>query len=192
MISRLNIFKRFYLDVYRDLSLHRKLLCHPKLQRRMKSFTLIELIVTMIISSIGIGIMGSAYRIVNHQYSSYKKMNEGISHIKQLNALLHKDFDNAMQVNWRNGTLEILNEKDEKEIIYKFNHNTITRLQANVNDVFEIKIIGIKGMLMDQPLTGIIDELQIEVLVNGANQHFHFKKQYGADVMMAMKEVYGN
>ena len=155
--------------------------------KKIKAFTIIELVVVMILTAIIVGIVYSAYSIVGNQYSSYKKISVQNSRVALLSMLLSKDFTTAHYI--KNGNEELFfYDKEDNIIRYGFDENYITRSGNSITDTFPVNTLNIEMKFLNQEQiipNGLVDELYFESLIFKKQQLFHFKKQYGADVLMA-------
>lgn len=154
--------------------------------KRLKAFTLMELLVAMLISTIVVGISYQAYHIVYQQYMSYRKNNQLINNVFMLHTALQTDFMNAKFVNKKEDAV-VMKDKDGNKIIYFFDQNYILRNVNEMQDTFFVSAndMHLKFISEDQKATeGIIDEFYFTSLVAGEEEHFHFSKTYAADVLM--------
>ena len=153
--------------------------------RKIKAFTIIELVVVMILSGIIIGIVYSAYQIVNSQYGNYIKANKRITSEAVLTMLLNKDFASAHFIK-KEGERIFFFDAENKVNTYRFEDDFIIRNSNAVVDTFFIPTLNIEMLFLSQAqgsYNGMIDELYFEsAAVEG--QIFRFKKLYAADVLM--------
>ena len=153
-----------------------------------------ELLVAMIISGIVMSIASLVWNIVFKQYESYKKANENISNTLLLNTLLQNDFQKAQLITKINETEILFTDKTDHQdqtIIYRFEQNYILRNLNNIPDTFSLTTnnMQIKFQNKKQEMqNGLMDELQFESVILNEREQFHFKKQYGADILMKANE----
>ena len=153
--------------------------------RKIRAFTIIELVVVMILSSIIIGIIYSAYQIVNSQYGNYIKANKQITSEAVLTMLLNKDFAAAHFIK-KEGERIFFFDIENKVKSYHFGDDFIVRNSNAVVDTFFIRALNIETLFLNQSphfYNGLIDELYFESATFG-ERIFRFKKLYAADVLM--------
>lgn len=154
-------------------------------RQRIKAFTIMEVVVTMTIAAILMGITYTSYQIINKSYSSFNVKNNEMAALERLDELLKKDFNRA----------EII-EKDEKGIVvksrrdtiqYEFAPDFILRISA-ITDTFKIKNEGpstsFEGQLIDgQGLSeeeNRLDALSISLLFQNEKVLYHYHKVYSS------------
>ena len=154
--------------------------------RKIKAFTIIELVVVMILTSIIVGIVYSAYSIVGNQYTGYKKINTQNSRVALLSMLLNKDFSTSCFI--KSGEDKIFfYDKENNTITYEFWENCITRNSNAVTDTFFISSLNVEMKFLNQKQqfhNSLVDELNFETAIFEEQQLFHFKKKYAADILM--------
>lgn len=149
--------------------------------RQLKSFTLIEMILALIISSL---VIMSAYFsvlfIFKHYYllKSYQSKNHSILDFR--NAIL-TDFFYAEQIEVLQENLICSSKESSKKVEYKFSDNHVLRLFNSSTDTFKISILEKKLFYNDIPQNinnGIIDELILTIDQNGNRSEFFLEKKY--------------
>lgn len=93
--------------------------------KKLKAFTIIELIVTMIISGIVISMAFTIYFKTSTSFQRYVINAQSINDAMALHVLLRKEFENAENVQFRRGRLEI--HKGEHIIYYDFAEEYVIR-----------------------------------------------------------------
>lgn len=154
--------------------------------QKLRAFTLMELLVGMIISSIVIGFCYMSYSIIYKQYKSYKILKLEIVETIQLNSILNTDFINAETVLFDNDKL-ILNSANRSQLQYDFNDNYILRKDGEVTDTFKLSATEIlPGYLLEseQIPTSIVNNFSFDAKVLGEIEHFRFTKNYSAETMI--------
>jgi hypothetical protein len=157
---------------------------------KIKAYTILELIVVMIISTLVIAITYKAYDVVLWQYMQFKNNSDKISKLIILDVLLTRDFSESDYV--------ILREErgidcvyQEKQIGYYFLQEKIIREDQSSVDTFFIKIENIQykqNGISTSKLNMLVDEIRFENLDETVH-HFIYKKVYGADFLMRQEEL---
>lgn len=108
------------------------------MNRRVDSFTLVELIVVLMISSFLIVFMVSGWYFVNRFYQQMEKTNEQVRKLYQLDQQLRDDFDRALWVSERERGLFL--QLPKHAVLYKFYPMYIVRNQNVRVDTFLLEI----------------------------------------------------
>jgi len=154
-------------------------------RQRIKAFTIIEVVVTMTIAAILMGLTYTSYQIVNKSYRSFNVKNNEMAALERLDELLKKDFN-------RSGIIE----KDEKGIVikssrdtvqYEFTRDFILRISA-ITDTFKIKNEDLSTSFEDQLINGQglseeenrLDGLNISLLLQNEKIFYHYHKVYSS------------
>lgn len=154
--------------------------------KRLKAFTLIELLIAMVVGGIVIGGAFEVYLFSSRQFLKYKASNEEITRIVMLDGILHSDFFNSTSVVRKSDNCMEMKSSD-KVIDYRFERNFVLRSFIGVSDTFFLKVsvvqMQFKGKLQ---LEGerLIDELEIISKEGDEEKVFCFFKEYSADVLM--------
>jgi prepilin-type N-terminal cleavage/methylation domain-containing protein len=158
-----------------------------KASKKLPAFTIIELMVTMLISSIALGLIYTGYEIVSKQYKSYKISNEIIAEALYLNAIMNIDFANARDVKRNDEGFELIDYLN-RITIYELSEEYIVRKVSFSTDTFHIPVQQITYSMLGSEImdeeTILIDEVSFYVTVNKETHPFHYKKQYDAAFLM--------
>jgi prepilin-type N-terminal cleavage/methylation domain-containing protein len=163
------------------------------LNKRIRAFTLIELVVAMLISSIVVIVAFTGYEIIAGQYVDYRKKSNEITKSFLLNNLLAKDFLNSeLALINPNGDL-IFKFKATPEVDYQFRENYIIRVfTTTLQDTFFIPSQNIVKRFQGDSLTGnraLIDNLSFSAKVLDEKVYYQFAKEYGAGVLMEAENI---
>ena len=144
-----------------------------------------ELLVTMVISSIVISIAFVAYEIIYKQYYSYKNTNDKIRECLTLKTTLNNDFILSEKIIKSAKGLSMI-DRMGKILSYNLSKDYIIRELDEVRDTFFLPIenLQIKFQKHDQVENEYIDEFSFEALLFNEKEEFHFFKQYGCDRIM--------
>ena len=154
--------------------------------QKIRAFTLLELLIGMIISSIVIGFCYMSYSIIYKQYRSYKILKLEMVETIQFNSILNSDFIKAETVVFEGNKL-IFNSANRSALYYDFMDNFILRKDGEVTDTFKLSAINVlPGYLAKtvQSTTSIVNNFSFDAKVLGETEHFHFTKNYSAETMI--------
>ena len=149
-----------------------------EMKNRVNSFTIAELIVTMLVGSILLVILWSSYFIIKKYYNSGEKQNEEAVEIILFENQLRKDFDKASVVKYKNNKLELINISSKLE--YIFLEGKVIRKQLSRTDTILIKVKDINFDYIEGNffLQSIIKNMEISILRNESELRFFFLKEY--------------
>lgn len=155
--------------------------------KKLRAFTLMELLVGMVLSGIVVAACFTAYEVMAGRYGSYQRTNATIRDAAWLHGQLGKDFARAQLVT---GTSEQIRLAlpGQGSVQYVFSSSFVLRKDSLVTDTFHLPSTEV-SLLMDheavkneqQP----VDELVLRTVINGEPEQLHFMKYYPADVRMA-------
>lgn len=157
--------------------------------KRIAAFTLLELLIGMILSSIVIGFCYTGYSIIHKQYLNYNIIKKQNTAAIQLNSILNTDFINTGYVMYDTDKL-ILNSKNKVQLQYEFKENYILRGANGLTDTFMFSPVNISPEYLKEseslPIS-IINEFSFEAVILGELEHFHFIKEYSAETMIRLQ-----
>ena len=154
--------------------------------KKIRAFTLVELLVVMVISGIVIAITYQIYFIANKQFMQYKKGNEKVTQEVILRGLLNNDFfqsESVIRKSENNIEMQLADEK----INYEWRDEFIIRVTNASRDTFflPVSLVELKFRNSSQDISaGLIDALKIISENGDEEKYFCFFKEYSADVLM--------
>jgi prepilin-type N-terminal cleavage/methylation domain-containing protein len=155
------------------------------MNKKLKAFTLMELIVGLIISSVVIAMAATGFRIVQMQFVEYKKANTKVLQLSTLEFLLCKDAEECSR-------LEKLDDNSfaarfaSKEIIYKVADASILRTQGYLTDTFNIGLRKMEISFSNKPVLaekGLIDMVGLKMGTVEGPQSCYITKLYSAKTL---------
>lgn len=151
----------------------------------LKAFTLMELLVGMVISSIVIAFGYSTYAIIYKQYLSYKSVKTTVVETMQLHTTMSNDFNNAECITFGENKLKL--SGPDKLLMYNFIDSLVIRSEKEMSDTFQLAANDIQttsvfnhGINNDT----LINSLQFNISVFDNKEHFTFTKKYSAHILM--------
>jgi hypothetical protein len=153
--------------------------------RKIRSYTIMEMIVVMIISAIVVGTAYNTYRIVFQQYLTMRNTSEILRQMSLLDVLISRDVDNC---NYIRRTHEGFSCHYEiNEINYYLEKDLVLRAEGLVMDTFRISPLNIdmKYNNVDvMQVSSYVDRITFEHRYKDETISFAFQKKYGADFLM--------
>ncbi|HET6990659.1 MAG TPA: type II secretion system protein [Bacteroidia bacterium] len=107
--------------------------------KKLKAFTLLELLVGMILSGIVLTATFSAYRIITRQYETYCDKSETISELSFFVSQFQSDFSNATNIT-RISENEIQLQSGKRILDYKFSGKRVLRNDFSRTDTFNVSV----------------------------------------------------
>jgi prepilin-type N-terminal cleavage/methylation domain-containing protein len=157
-----------------------------RIKSRVPSFSLIEMLVVMVISSMMVGVIYFVYYTVNsYQVSLTRKYSE-VENVNSLYSLLTNDFDRSEYIEATTvNELTCHVQYSGTKVSYSFFSNYILRKQESRVDSLACPSNSV-AFLFQQKNTesGLIDELKIETLFFGGMTKLVFFKQYDAAILI--------
>lgn len=155
---------------------------------KLKAYTVVEMLVVMIVSTICISITFTSYKIFSNQYYLYKITSDTVASYHTCDKLMTMDFSQALKVE---RTIKgLLIYKKDKKVEYEFSEKGIIRNDLLI-DTFPVYPLSTEMFLggKSQYLPGgLIDEFYFECQFREQNLFFHYQKNYGADVWIRLEE----
>ena len=153
---------------------------------KLKSFTLIEMVVALALSAIVVGIVYLIYTIVGGQFKQQKEQNKLVYDHYLLHSLLTHDLDNSESIHMNSPGMIQLQMTDQR-IAYAFDEGFITRQTALASDTFLISMHSVDVKKIDHQL---ISSLYLETTFMGESMRFFYKKNYAANTLMKLENEY--
>lgn len=156
---------------------------------KLKSFTIVEAIVVLILSALVISISYTAISIISERIHKFKEFIQESEAITSAEKVLINDITTAKYiVRSPEGFKCIYNEHIVK---YDFSSNNIIRT-GSVSDVFNLEVEGFntfyKGLENFVP-GSILDQVSINIIIDNSPFELVFVKQYGSDILMNEKLI---
>lgn len=143
-----------------------------------------ELMVTMALSVIIIGITYTSYQIISHSYQSFTLKNDQATQLLSLQHLLEKDFAGATEV--MDDSAKIILQVGDRRISYEVDTGFIVRIGAGV-DTFKFKTKNLilspcnnSGHLSEK----LIEGLSFTLIHNHYSLPFDFHKTYSSEELL--------
>ncbi len=160
------------------------------MNRKLPAFTLIELAIAMLISSIVISITYTVYTLVQRSYAEFQKKNQDLAYLIRIDQLLKKDFRQADFIYIEGRHLKCT-KRDIFIADYECNPHYLVRKSlgldtfkveiGNYTCFFEKKRIDPASFLENTPLEmRRIDELILILTYHQDSIPYHYYKQYSS------------
>jgi prepilin-type N-terminal cleavage/methylation domain-containing protein len=162
------------------------------MHKRLKAFTLLELLVAMAITGIVISISGLVYNMTGRQFSSYRETSRHISSVFALNSRIAADFNDASSIERDEAGLRIERMK-KSPVQYNFTTKAVLRTEVGRTDTLHIKTEHVQFKFRSEPQEkGLVDELSFKAVVMEEQESLHFIRQYGICTELNKEETHGH
>jgi hypothetical protein len=159
--------------------------------KRLRSYTVIEMLVVMMISTMSIVITYTCYTIFSNHYLSYKKRSDELATHVVFDRLFAKDISTAKAVQKTAEGVACISKKER--IQYEFYEDYILR-RGTMPDTFKIRSssqVSLKKQGKEEYIPGeLVDEIIMGIIYKEEKLYFYYKKNYGADVLMSREELH--
>jgi prepilin-type N-terminal cleavage/methylation domain-containing protein len=151
--------------------------------KKIKAFTLLELLVGMILSGIVLTATFSAYRIVTSQYQSYRKKSETLSAFSFFISQFQADFSNATAIIHISENEIQLNSK-KKILDYHFSEKYVLRNDLLRTDTFPVTVTEMETFRESEkiiPENEEADEIHLQMDFGGKKLEKIYQKSPSAE-----------
>jgi prepilin-type N-terminal cleavage/methylation domain-containing protein len=153
---------------------------------KCKAFTILEVVVTMLIAAILVGITYSAYRIVSKSYFAYLEKNRSLYNLTSLDRLIKRDFRRSVKINTISDGLQFSCLTDT--VFYGFKPSYVTRTQG-ITDTFRINISELRIKFLQTDITPSaellpVDELSFLLQEKQDTIAYHYFKLYSSEELV--------
>ena len=154
--------------------------------KRLKAFTILEVMVTMVISTIVIGGGFSAYEMSVKQYKLYEHISSVMNEVSSFHSVFERDIADSKTVLARDRIIECIQKG--KTVWYEFRGDYILRNLTSTRDTFHVEndslLLSFKNR-EQASIGGLVDRVKIRINLKGEKQVIIITKLYGADCIMA-------
>jgi Tfp pilus assembly protein PilE len=150
--------------------------------KRLKSFTLVEMIVVMLLTAVVVGMAYEVFQVVSKSYNSFSVKSERINDVERLEHWLSRDFLRAEAISASGHELCMLMGKDT--VYYRFADSMITRQGRRV-DAIRVSNEGFVTAFLGKPLeyekrSLPADQLNFKIILEKQEIPESFYKLYSA------------
>ncbi len=154
--------------------------------KQLKAFTLLELLIVMLLSSLVLAVAYLALQLVNAQYLHFSRNTEETVALSVLRTQLAKDLERTSIV-WRRGGCLVLEKyavlDNSARVEYCFQDSLLLRRQEQLTDTFRFAATAIvfswEGAEQSQ---GPVDQISFNGKLNGESYPFLYRKDYDAQM----------
>ena len=153
--------------------------------KRVASYTIMEMIIVMLLSSLVFTIAFKSFEIISKHYISYKRSVDEIGDYSLLDRLISSNSLQCIRIEKTQDGVAFVFEKGR--IDYDFSQDYILRTQAGAKDTFILEAASYKLLYLGKEVmedANIVDEVFVEGSIKGEVRRFNYFKQYAANELM--------
>lgn len=143
---------------------------------KVKGFSIIEVLASIIISGVVIGSAYSGYIYAHGNFQRFNQLRKDTRTYFELSAIMTNEMENAAQI-IKIGDRKILLTQENNNIEYTFNAEHITRIKNNQLDTFFFPVERVEVSTISNTL---VNYVQIEIVDKKRYHPLSFYKSYGA------------
>ncbi len=151
--------------------------------KKISAFTLLELLVGMVISSLLIGFTYIALNMLFKQFGQYKSNNTQVVELVEMEVVFSRDLLYASKAFIQNDSTVQLLRSNNYPITYLFGKSNVLRTVNGLVDSFKVSTIAFKPKMLIRN-KALLQNLKVDVEFLGESKSLLFAKQYGADVWL--------
>ncbi|MFN3402664.1 MAG: prepilin-type N-terminal cleavage/methylation domain-containing protein [Cytophagaceae bacterium] len=156
---------------------------------KIKSFTVLEMLIVMLLSGITISAAYAIFSIFFIKYNSFNHTSEENYKIMLLQKLLKEDIDKAEKILKADNGFKCI--FPQKTTLYTFEKEYILR-QSIVSDTFYCKVNEFNCYFGKEEVLegGLIDRVNAGIEYNKNKMNLYYQKQYAADQLINLNDQY--
>ncbi|MBI5541228.1 MAG: prepilin-type N-terminal cleavage/methylation domain-containing protein [Bacteroidia bacterium] len=155
--------------------------------KRLRAFSMVELMVAMIVSSIVIGVALTVYMNLNQYYQDFKEKGKIDSELLLLVSTMRADMEKSYEVHGDNSDLTMVFEAG-KTINYSFEGKFILRKIDDVTDTFYNPIQEVEVNYLDNE-NKYVNDLLVNIKQVESIFPLHITKEYSRDLLFYIDPI---
>lgn len=164
------------------------------MQQKIKAFTLQELLVVMVLSSILMSTLYIGLQMTHQYFSHFSKGSESIEQLQLLQQAMSKDIEQCEWMLVQNNEL-VLAAKDKK-VIYALGDQIVRRQNNIITDRLPFNTQNITFLFQENEIyakdNSIVDACAFTINHRGEELTYSFRKKYAADQQIMISRQASN
>jgi hypothetical protein len=159
-----------------------------KNSKHIQAFSIVEVMVSMVITAIIVGLIFGVYTIVSEQIVAFKKENEQTADFNRLSYSLNKTvFDSEKMIIRTNGVY--FQTYDGDTILYQKEETYLIRKTQKFTDTFKLQLNEIRvDSVFNSSKSKVFQKLELELFINENTISLRFYKPIYANQLIHWKE----
>ena len=155
--------------------------------KKLKAFTLVELLIAMVISGIVITFCYAGYSILHEQFQHFKEVKRSFVHLRQFQSTVSNDFYTYEYARFNEQSIMLEDEKRERTV-YKIEGDYVLRSLNEQVDTFFIEVGELHPTFLFEESGDLIRSFTFDVYINDEELPFSFSKEYSAATLINLSE----
>jgi hypothetical protein len=156
--------------------------------KKLPAFTLLELLIGMIISSLVIASAYYAYAIIYDRYEQYRLMKKKLLESEQFQSVLNNDAYISDVISFNDDQL-VMTKPNGTSVQYHFYDRLITRAENDRSDTFALVAVNIKSQFLFPEDQQFVQQFSFETQVLEEHAFFSFTKAYPSELLVNYKKL---
>ncbi|CAM1359202.1 type II secretion system protein [Tenacibaculum xiamenense] len=161
-------------------------------KNKLKGYTILELLITMVITSIIVSILYVLFSMLSQRYLAFNKNEIEVTEVSMFKNTLKRDVYKSDYLILNFNELKCI--RNNQTLIYSFGDSYITRRlkKSSVIDTFEIKVKKTTPSFIDYDKLKVLKKLSLRLDFLGRDLGLHFSKEYSSDILTNLYFANGN
>jgi type II secretory pathway component PulJ len=157
------------------------------MNRRLKAFTLFELVIGMLLSAVVIGMVYSGYGIIVKIYDKHLITSRAQSELMMMEATLQRDLDEAVTVQADGQRIQMMDSLGSPAVSYLVSENQLIR-NSSLADTFRLDQLTVSFCFESAEVQrGLTDQLNMKFSFSEKAQGITIHKKYSAQQLFNQK-----
>jgi len=159
-------------------------------KRKIQAFTIMELMIVMVVSSIVVAAGAKCFEIVQRQMHSIRQNMDIVEELNQLKYILERDAFKAREIRRNDRQLNFVG--DTLTVEYQLSETQILRKHLGLTDTFRVAVSEL-GSRASRPYEAMLDTSLVEQVwftgtTAGPKEKFLIHKSYAAETFLNWEE----
>lgn len=154
--------------------------------RKIQAFTIIDLVVALIISSLIIGMAYFALSLFNNQFLRYLKKTTSLNDFFLFEKTWVRDWEQARYIRSKDNATFVMDYKNRASITYRMQDQWLIRTTGISRDTLPIQIQKSTVHLYNEKMN-VVDQVEWVIFVGGEKIPCVYHKQYAAKDLLQLK-----
>lgn len=151
-------------------------------QGRIKSFTLFEIVLAMMLAGIVVGMAYTAFTLFSKIYRDYHYKTTANADVQSLKKMFNSDLSGASLVSFSGSQIRFDPSSDSLGLLYRVNLDYLIRQKDNLQDTFKLKNLVLDTSFEGRKVSnGTVDQLVFRFEFQGSPITISVRKEYTSE-----------
>lgn len=147
---------------------------------KLKSYTIIELLISMMVISIIVYISYSFFSLFTKQFDFFRNTEDTFLEFSFFKKTLQNDFFQAKQIEATNNNIQLVFH--DKKVEYSIKEDLVYRIEKSI-DSFSVNISNVKTLYKNKDIN-LVTDLILEAELYNTKTTIFMSKSYGVDILV--------